>query len=244
MKKAVITAAIFLTMGAANAAPSPVEDIARGSDNQRIDRLERIIKTKQQSEFELQQRVDTLQREVSELRGVNEQLSYQIEQITQRQRQLYDELANVQTKPADNAEATSTEPQAPIAASGSLSETDSYQRAVNLVLKQRKYDEAIPAFKDFISKFPQSNYAANANYWLGQLLFNKGQLKEAKTAFQIVVNKFSDSSKKADSLIKLGKIAEQQNDKRLAKRYYQRVVNEHAKSSASTIAKKNIAALK
>ncbi|WP_133407256.1 tol-pal system protein YbgF [Parashewanella tropica] len=245
MKKTVLATVVFLGVGAANAAPSPVVDLAGGSQNDRVSRLERIIKAKQQAEFELQQRVDTLQQEVQDLRGLNEQQAYQIEQILQRQRQLFDELAKVQSQPAQTTPSANTNPESTTGTetTGSLSETDSYQRAVNLVLKDRKYDAAIPAFKDFISKYPNSSFSDNANYWLGQLQFNKGDLKNAKIAFQTVVNKFEKSGKRADSMIKLGKIAEKENDKRLAKRYYQRVLNEYPQSSEARIAKQNIAAL-
>ncbi|RYV02210.1 tol-pal system protein YbgF [Shewanella sp. OPT22] len=247
MKKAVLLTAIFLSVGAANAAPSPVEDIAGGSSNDRLARLERIVKARQQASLETQQRLEQLQREVQDLRGLNEQQAYQIEQMLQRQRQLYDEISKLQAQPASSAVSTSTEVATntnDVATSTTLSETDSYQRAVNLVLKSRKYDEAIPAFQEFIKTYPDSSYAANANYWLGQLLFNKGQLKEAKSAFQTVINKHSDSSKSPNSMMKLGKIAEQQNDKALAARYYRRVLNEYPKSSDAILAKKSLASLK
>ncbi|MBM7072535.1 tol-pal system protein YbgF [Shewanella sp. 202IG2-18] len=247
MKKAVLLTAIFLSVGAAHAAPSPVEDIAGGSSNDRLARLERIVKARQQASLETQQRLEQLQREVQDLRGLNEQQAYQIEQMLQRQRQLYDEISKLQAQPATSAVSTSTEAATntnDVATSTTLSETDSYQRAVNLVLKSRTYDEAIPAFQEFIKTYPDSSYAANANYWLGQLLFNKGQLKEAKSAFQTVINKHSDSSKSPNSMMKLGKIAEQQNDKALAARYYRRVLNEYPKSSDAILAKKSLASLK
>ena len=246
MKRAVLLTAIFLSVGVANAAPTPVEDIAGGSGNDRLARLERIVKARQQSSMETQQRLEQLQREVQDLRGLNEQQAYQIEQMLQRQRQLYDEIAKLQSQPVTPAVESSTESthSEKVASSTTLSETDSYQRAVNLVLKSRKYDEAIPAFQQFIKTYPNSSYAANANYWLGQLLFNKGQLKDAKKAFQTVINKYSNSSKSANSMMKLGKIAEQENDKSLATRYYRRVLNEYPKSSDAIVAKKSLAALK
>ncbi len=146
-------------------------------------------------------RMDTLQQEVLELRGLTEQQNYQINQMLQRQRQLYDEIANLQSKPA--APAVSQTP-SNVVASSSLSETDSYQRAVDLVLKERQYNAAIPAFRDFIKQYPNSGFADNANYWLGQLLYNKNEFAEAKTAFANVVDNFKESGKRADSLVKLG----------------------------------------
>ena len=240
MKKAVLMAAIFLAAGTAVAAPAPVEDIAGGSSDDRLARLERIVKARQQADFEMQRRLDTLQQEVLDLRGLTEQQNYQINQMLQRQRQLYDEIANVSSKPA--AVAVATESQT-TSSDSSLGETASYEAAVNLVLKERKYDDAIPAFRNFIKQYPDSSYAANANYWLGQLLYNKSEFDEAKQAFNTVVNKFSDSTKRGDSLVKLGMIAEKTGDKVTAKRLYQQVVKEYANSSAARIAQQQLNAM-
>ena len=241
MKTAVLTAAILMSVGVATAAPAPVEDIAGGSSDDRIARLERMLKAKQASEFETQQRLDTLQQEVLDLRGLTEQQNYQINQMLQRQRQLYEDIANLSSaKSSSPVSATvASEP----SVSSSLGETASYESAVNLVLKERKYDEAIPAFRNFIKSYPESTYAANANYWLGQLLYNKAEFAEATQAFNTVVNKFKDSSKRADSLVKLGMIAQKNSDVVSAKRFYQQVLKEYENSAAARIAKQQLAGL-
>ena len=240
MKTAVVTAAILMSVGVAVAEPAPVEDVAGGSSEDRVARLERIIKAKQAAEFEMQQRLDTLQQEVLDLRGLTEQQSYQINQMLQRQRQLYDDIANLSKAKATPVAAT---PAATSSETSSLGETASYERAVNLVLKERQYDEAIPAFREFIAQYPNSTYAANANYWLGQLLYNKGELGDAAKAFNTVVNKFKESNKRGDSLVKLGMIAQKRNDNATAKRYYQQVVSEYANSAAARIAKQQMVGL-
>ncbi|MCG9737412.1 tol-pal system protein YbgF [Shewanella insulae] len=240
MKTAVVTAAILMSVGVAVAAPAPVEDVAGGSSEDRVARLERIIKAKQAAEFEMQQRLDTLQQEVLDLRGLAEQQSYQINQMLQRQRQLYDDIANLSKAKTTQVVAT---PAASSSETSSLGETASYERAVNLVLKERQYDEAIPAFREFIVQYPNSTYAANANYWLGQLLYNKGELADAAKAFNTVVNQFKESNKRGDSLVKLGMIAQKRNDNAAAKRYYQQVVSEYANSAAARIAKQQMVGL-
>ena len=87
--------------------------------------------------------------------------------------------------------------------SSDVPENEAYDRAVNLVLKERRYEEAIPEFKAFNLKFPNSTYAANAHYWLGQLLFNKNDLEAAKAEFEIVYNKFQESPKRSDSMLEI-----------------------------------------
>jgi len=244
MKPAILVAAMFFTTATAFAAPAPVEDVAGGSNDDRISRLERIIKAKQQGEFDMQRRLDTLQNEVLDLRGVTEQQNYQMNQMLQRQRQLYEEIANLTAKSSSHPVAAPTDATAAAAASSTLGETGSYEAAVNLVLKDRKYDEAIPAFRNFIAKYPESNYAANANYWLGQLLYNKSAYSDAKLAFSKVVSQFVDSNKRADSLVKLGMIAEKENDLAGAKALYNKVLKEYADSASARLAQQQLLALK
>ncbi|ABZ76259.1 Tol-Pal system YbgF [Shewanella halifaxensis HAW-EB4] len=241
MKHAVLSAAIILVAGSAYAAPAPVEDIAGGSTDDRVARLERVIKAKQQSEFQMQQRLETLQQEVLDLRGLSEQQSYQIEQMLQRQRQLYEDIANLSTKAVvpvavNTASSSST-------GSSSLGETASYEQAVNLVLKDKKYEAAIPAFAQFIESYPNSSYAPNANYWLGQLLYNKSEFVGASKAFTTVVEKYKDSGKRGESLVKLGMIAEKTGDKAKAKAYYLKVTQEYANSAAARIALQQLSSL-
>jgi len=249
MNKSILAMALLLAGTVVQAAPAPVEDLGGGSLDERIARLERMVKAKQQTEMDLLRRVDTLQQEVLDLRGLTEQQNYQINQMLQRQRQLYDEIANLSSQPAQPSSGTGTGTgtgTAPAASApdASLDETALYERAVNLVLKERQYDEATDAFRSFIKQYPDSTYAANANYWLGQLLYNKNQLDEAKQAFTTVVNRFTDSTKRGDSMVKLGLIAEKAGDKAAAKTWYQKVLKEYANSAAARIAQQQLSALK
>jgi tol-pal system protein YbgF len=259
MRYALIVAAIICGIGTAMAAPAPVDDLIGGSSDERLAKLERILKARQQNDFDMQRRLDTLQNEVLELRGITEQQNYQINQMLQRQRQLYEEIAAVSAKsttqvstpssvsaPTRTSVASNTPSNTPVAdtVTTSLDETGSYERAVNLVLKERQYDAAIPAFREFIKQYPESAYAPNANYWLGQLLYNKSDYESAKQAFSTVVTKYSDSSKRADSLVKLGMIAEKSNDNNGARALYNKVLKEYANSASARLAQQQLSALK
>jgi tol-pal system protein YbgF len=259
MRYALIVAAIICGIGTAMAAPAPVDDLIGGSSDERLAKLERILKARQQNDFDMQRRLDTLQSEVLELRGITEQQNYQINQMLQRQRQLYEEIAAVSAKSASQVStqssvsaststsvASNTSPSTPVAEpmASSLDETGSYERAVNLVLKERQYDAAIPAFREFIKQYSDSAYAPNANYWLGQLLYNKSDYESAKQAFSTVVTKYSDSSKRADSLVKLGMIAEKSNDNNGARALYNKVLKEYPNSASARLAQQQLSALK
>jgi tol-pal system protein YbgF len=262
VKKPLLIAMSLVSIGAwAN--PAPVTEISRsgrvasstaaaatGSVEQRLAALERVVEARAEAQVRMQQQLQVLLDEVSELRGVTETHSYQLDEIIQRQRDIYQEIERRVSAVQGSAgnSAANTTPNATsgpaVTVSGNASENDAYDRAVNMVLKDRRYDAAIPEFESFLRTYPNSVYAPNAHYWLGQLLFNNGELAKAKTQFERVVNNFADSNKVADALLKLGQIAERENDKATALTHYRKVVSAHGSSTAARLAKERVDALK
>ncbi|TLU61201.1 tol-pal system protein YbgF [Thalassotalea litorea] len=232
------------------AQPAPVLDInqpqtsqssASSSSSDDVEALKRAIQTRNRALNDMQLQIDELQTEVSELRGSTEEQAYTINQILQRQRELYQELdrvASMKSAPSKSVSSgANSGPATGVNYSADLSENESYDRAVNLVLKEKKYDQAIQEFKAFTRKYPNSSYAANAHYWLGQLLFNKGQLQEAEAEFNIVIDNHEGSNKRSDAMLKAGMVAQKQDNLSKARQMYNRVVSEYANSSAAQLAK-------
>ncbi len=242
MKRVVIVTALLCWGAQPLAAPAPVVEAApstasSGDLHSRVERLERQMQARNQSQLQLQQTLDQMQREIGELRGQSESQAYQIQQMLERQRQLYQDLAKLQSAPQAAAPAT-TAPSTPSVSS--LSEADAYTQALNLATKERRFDDAIPAFRRFIQQYPDSSYTPNAYYWLGQLLYNQGQLDEAGNMFATVADKFPQSAKRSDSLLKQGLIADRQGDKAKAQRFFKQVISEYSGSSAAQMAQKHL----
>ena len=117
-------------------------------------------------------------------------------------------------------------------------ETKAYEAAVDLVMKDKRYDKAIPAFDNFIKQHPQSGLVPNAHYWLGQLQYNQGDKASAKTNFLIVAQKYKSSPKRADALLKLGMITLGEGDKDKAGKFFQLVIKQYPDSPAAQLAQK------
>jgi tol-pal system protein YbgF len=211
-----------------------------------------ILERKDQSRVEAQQRVqqqlDMLQGDVDTIRGSIELHNHQLGQILERQRELYLELQNrfsdlsEQTASAGNSVGVIA-PSAQGNRPAGQSEEQAYQSAVNLILKERNYDDAIPAFQVFLSTFPNSSYTDNAHYWLGQLLFNKQDWDGARLQFESVVNKFADSPKRADAILKLGMVEKSDGNKAKAKRLFEQVVAEYPDATPSRLANEQLKSL-
>ena len=256
-----LLAALALVNASAFANPAPVTDINRsrptatnaqvsggGTIEQRLATLERIVEARTEAQLRMAQQLQQLLDEVSDLRGVTETHTYQLDETLQRQRDLYQEIdrrvSAIQVAPPANAVTPVTDTPTTTSYSSDVSENDAYDKAVNMVLKDRRYDAAIPEFESFIRSYPNSSYAPNAHYWLGQLLFNNGELAKAKTQFERVINNFAQSNKVADALLKLGQIAERENDKKAALRFYRQLVEKHSTATSARLAQERISALK
>jgi tol-pal system protein YbgF len=83
------------------------------------------------------------------------------------------------------------------------SDTAAYQAAFGL-LKNSQFDQAIAAFQQFLTTYPDSSLADNAQYWLGEAYYVNKSFPEALAAFQRVASKYPQSRKVPDALLKVG----------------------------------------
>ncbi|RUO65790.1 tol-pal system protein YbgF [Pseudidiomarina planktonica] len=251
MKLNLIAVAALCVAWPALAVQAPVASVSSGSLEERLNQLERVIDARNSAQMNLLNQVNMLQEEVAELRGVTEEHAFQLEQLLTRQRELYQEidrrLANQSSAPANtqviDSSAVTGGSNNTADYSGNLSENDAYDRAIKLVLEDKRYQDAIPAFQQFIERFPNSSYAPNAHYWLGQLLFSDGNYDGAAEQFKTVVDDYPDSNKRADCLLKLGSIARQQGQNAAARDYFNQVIKGYADSTEAGLARQRLSEL-
>lgn len=77
-----------------------------------------------------------------------------------------------------------------------------YETAYGYLL-QRDYGAAEAAFDDFLRRNPNDPLAGNAQYWLGELLYVRGQYRAAANAFLKGYQSYAKSAKAPESLLKL-----------------------------------------
>ena len=211
-------------------------DINNQDVQQQLLELSRLLKTRNKMQVRLQSQLDELSQEISEVKGSIELFNHKLEQVEDRQRNLYqivDEQSKstVTTAKAANLNATASDDKA------------AYQKALNLVLVNKEYAQAVTAFEAFVIDYPKSTYIDNSYYWLGQLLHKEQKLAEARAAFVTVVEKYPTSNKYPDALYKVGFIDEVLGKIPSAKSFYTRVVSEFPNASAAGLAKKRLSKL-
>ncbi len=83
----------------------------------------------------------------------------------------------------------------------------------------------------------------NANYWLGQLNYNKGKKDDAAYYFASVVKNYPKSPKAADAMFKVGVIMQDKGDTAKAKAVYQQVISKYPGTDGAKQAQKRLNAM-
>jgi len=85
----------------------------------------------------------------------------------------------------------------------SQSPRDEFDLAYGYVLR-KDYSLAEQAFQDFLRKHPNDRMASEAQFWLGESLFQSKNYQSAAEAFVTMTKKYPTSAKQPDSLLRLG----------------------------------------
>lgn len=210
------------------AAPTPSSSATvntqRLTTEERIARLERMLES--QGLVDMLVRLENLQNEIQTLRGDLELHSHQLEEIKQRQRDLYVDIdrrllrlernapaaelggavgsaaaASQSSTPTANAQAATVG--AGASAADSAAEQKAYQQAFDM-LRDLRYDQAVVAFRDFLSKYPKGRYAHIAQYWIGEANYAQRKFKPAIADYQKLIDDYPTSPKLAEAMLKIG----------------------------------------
>lgn len=110
------------------------------------------------------------------------------------------------------------------------------QAAYNAALsaaRSGRTNEGIQKFRDFLQKYPNGPYSANAEYWIGECLYSQGKYKEALSEFQGVNNSFPAHHKNADALLKAGITMSKMGDKEGAAEKFRTLIARFPNSEAA-----------
>ncbi len=214
--------AVLALAGCASTPPEqdPVQAKLNDLDT-RVTRIERVVAN--QSLLELANEVEALRNDVRALHNDVDELSHNLELSRKQQRDLYADLDHrlkalearggtagsvAAAAPAAPAAPTAAAPAAVADGQSGLpvpdgTDTANYQAAFTL-LKDSQYDRAIGAFQSFLTAYPDSPLAENAQYWLGEAYYVNKSFTDALAAFQRVADKYPQSRKLPDALLKVG----------------------------------------
>jgi tol-pal system protein YbgF len=185
----------------------------------------------------LNQHEQTMQ-EIARLRGQIEVLANQVATAEKHQKDYYTDLDARLKKLEPRQETIDGQ-----AAQVMPSEKSAYDAAFAQV-KSGDYKGGAAAMQDFVRRYPESAYAANAQYWLGNAYFAQGDYKNAISALEVVATTYKDSAKAPDAMLNIASSYALLKDNKAAKKALKTLVTKYPDSSAAQTAKDRLAALK
>jgi len=153
-------------------------------------------------------------------------------------------VASASPVPVPQAAAPSPPPQVrpavPIAPAGaqlatlppSASPQDEYDMAYGYVL-HKDYALAEQSFRDFLKKYPNERLVPEAQYWLGESLFQQQRYRDAAESFLGVSTKFERAGKAPDALLRLSQSLAAMSQKEAACATLAEVGRKYPRASAS-----------
>lgn len=215
-----------------------VDDLARASSGKEdMAALSRTVS--QQTSSLLKSNAD-IQQEIRAVREQMETLQAALEATNQRLGQLSQELAAAREKlqavgltvpaPATGVSAAPSEP------------AQLYNAAYEDYLRGN-YDLAIQGFSEYLRRFPETELADNALYWMGECHYSKKEYDKAIESFTQLLNTYKTSDKAAAALLKKGYAYLEKGDKSQAVINLQYVVFEYPASPEASLAKERLAKL-
>lgn len=114
-----------------------------------------------------------------------------------------------------------------------------YHDAFNL-LKAGEYDESIAAFTDFLVQFPNSQYADNAQYWLGETYYVKREFEPAVVEYRKLIDTYPTSKKRSHAMLKIGYSYHELGQLDQARAVLEDLRNRYAGTTAARLAEERI----
>ncbi len=136
-------------------------------------------------------------------------------------------------------ESTPVLPPKALATEVSSPEKQDYATAYN-ELRTGHTSQSIDMFKAYLTKYPKSLYANNAQYWLAEAYRVQKDNNAAYQAFTDVLEKYPNGAKVPDALLRLGMIEMDKNNAAKAREYFTRIGIAFPKSQVAPIAEKKL----
>lgn len=112
------------------------------------------------------------------------------------------------------------------------------------LFKEGKYEEAMAGFQDFLKRYPKSDRADNAQFWIGECYMALKAYEQAILAYQKVIKGYPKGNKVPNALLRQAIAFLAINDKISTKLLLKKIIKKYPHSSEAKIAQIKLKALK
>jgi len=106
-----------------------------------------------------------------------------------------------------------------------------------MAFDQGDFETAREEFGKFLTKYPKSERADNAQYWIGEIYYREKWYEKAILEYQKVIENYPKGNKVPDSLLKQGFAFNNINDKINARLVFKELIEKYPKSEQTKVAK-------
>ena len=116
-----------------------------------------------------------------------------------------------------------------------LSETQLYETTL-ATYKKAQFEQALIGFKSFMEKYPKSDLADNAQFWVGECYMGLRQYEQAILAYQEVIKKYPNGNKVPNAMLRQAFAFYEIKDKVSSRLLLKKIIKKYPDSSEAKIA--------
>jgi len=188
--------------------------------------------------LELSNMIESLRSELANSRGKSEQLARDLADAQRFQKDIVqgteDRLKRLEPSKV------SVDGLDFIAAPAEISEYDS----ALATMRKGDFAQALPAFSEFVRRYPSSGYQPSALFWLGNLHYSQRNYKEALNQYRALVSASPAHLRAPEALLSVANCQLELKDPKASRKTLEELVKAYAESEAASLAKARLAKLK
>lgn len=224
------------------------EDAKMAALQREVRHIERSATVNQKAMEDIYDRINIIEGQLEQIKKASEGLEKQLHSMVPTPDQPSPQAAvntaasseqqKIPTKTEVIQKPTTKKPAVEKRAAASLKPTakQQYDRAYS-AYTQKRYDESLALFKEFLERHSKHDLADNAQYWIGEIYYDIRDYPNAILAFKDVVTKFADRDKAPDALLKIGYAYIAMDDPDNARIFLKRVIKNYPFSTAEPMAR-------
>lgn len=226
------------------------------------------LKSVRETQAETAAEMDKLRGEIQDLRGDVEKNTHLIKKSVERditdrdlirsrvkdlknrvaalERQIKQLHKYLDLEPAEKSkeEAKGKPPSRPSTPEKPVSQEKKDYESIRASYKKGNYEEAIRGFKELLEKYPDSEYADNAQFWIGESYMALQDFEQAILAYQKVINKYPQGNKIPNAMLRQAVAFYKIEDNISAKVRLKNVIEKYPGSREAKIAKEKLEKMK
>jgi len=216
-----------------NSLSAKVDDLEK-----HVNTLRDAISNSTKSSAAVKLQYDQLRDAIDTLNGQIEEIRFQLERIKPaKMQELEDRIAALEAKLGTAAPAAGGEGGAQ---QGQAATEDALYRDAYNFYKKGNTTASRSKFQEFLDKYPKSNLASNARFWMGECYFKEEKFRQAVLEYDKVINDYPESNKVPDAYLKMGMAFLKLGAKSDAKLVFDKLVKDYPTTDAAKIAKKKL----